>query len=98
MNQLYEVLTEYGDIDEIWFDGAQGNIPGDKEEKYDWDSYYDLINELQEDTVIANVVKDVRWVGNESGFARDNEWGLVGTFEEENGSHSTYRASNSSDL
>lgn len=98
MNQLYEVLTEYGDIDEIWFDGAQGNIPGDKEEKYDWDSYYDLINELQEDTVIANVGKDVRWVGNESGFARENEWSVVGTIEEENGSQSTYPASDSSDL
>src|SRR5699024_8109181 len=62
LNQLYEILTEYGDVDELWFDGAQGNIPGNKEEIYDWDSYYELINELAPEAVVAVTGDDVRWV------------------------------------
>lgn len=77
MNQLYEVLTEYGEVDEVWFDGAQGHIPGDKAEKYDWDSIYTLINQLQPEAVIAVTGSDVRWVGNESGWARENEWSVL---------------------
>lgn len=77
MNQLYEVLTEYGKVDEVWFDGAQGHIPGDRAEKYDWDSIYTLINQLQPEAVIAITGSDVRWVGNESGWARENEWSVI---------------------
>ncbi|MET9077530.1 hypothetical protein ABZX95_36520 [Streptomyces sp. NPDC004232] len=40
LNQLHEVLTEYGPVDEVWFDGAQGRIPADEVERYDWDSWY----------------------------------------------------------
>lgn len=85
LNQLYEVLTEYGPIDEVWFDGAQGHIPGDKKEHYDWDSYYKLINALQPDAVIAITGDDVRWVGNESGWAREDEWSVLAVDREENG-------------
>lgn len=98
MNQLYEVLTEYGDIDEVWFDGAQGRIPGDAEEDYDWDSYYELINKLQPQAVIANTGDDVRWVGNESGFARDNEWSVVAASRDDDGSQNSYPSSDASDL
>ncbi len=73
LNQLYEVLTEYGQIDEVWFDGAQGHIPGDKKENYDWDSYYELIYALQPQAVVAITGHDVRWVGNESGWAREEK-------------------------
>ncbi|MFE7441629.1 alpha-L-fucosidase [Streptomyces chartreusis] len=77
LNQLYEVLTEYGPIDEVWFDGAQGRIPPDKVEKYDWDSWYTLVRSLAPDAAIAVSGPDVRWVGNEGGPAREDEWSVV---------------------
>ncbi|MEV0224120.1 alpha-L-fucosidase [Streptomyces sp. NPDC050704] len=85
LNQLYEVLTEYGPVDEVWFDGAQGRIPPDKVEKYDWDSWYELIRTLVPDATIAVSGPDVRWVGNEGGFARENEWSVVPVQEKDNG-------------
>lgn len=98
LNQLYEVLTEYGEVDEIWFDGAQGNIPGNKEEKYDWDSYYELINELAPNAVIAVTGPDVRWVGNESGWARENEWSVLGATMMDDGRQAYYPSFSSPDL
>ncbi|MEH7382943.1 alpha-L-fucosidase [Bacillus sp. JJ1533] len=98
MNQLYEVLTEYGEIDEVWFDGAQGHIPGDSYETYDWDSYYKLINELQPNAVIAVTGPDVRWVGNESGWARDNEWSVLAAATGEDGRQYYYPSYRSPDL
>lgn len=85
LNQLYEVLTEYGPIDEVWFDGAQGRIPPDKVEKYDWDSWYTLVRSLAPDAVIAVSGPDVRWVGNEGGLAREDEWSVVPVQERDHG-------------
>ncbi|MGN7357427.1 alpha-L-fucosidase [Paenibacillus sp. SAF-054] len=98
LNQLYEVLTEYGEIDEVWFDGSQGNIPAGKEEKYDWDSYYSLIRSLAPDAVIAVTGDDVRWVGNESGRARENEWSVLGAAMNPNGTQGYYPDFKSADL
>lgn len=77
LNQLYEVLTECGPVDEVWFDGAQGHIPPDKVETYDWDSWYALVRDLAPDAVVAVTGPDVRWVGNEGGLAREDEWSVV---------------------
>ncbi|MFD3497005.1 alpha-L-fucosidase [Streptomyces sp. NPDC058676] len=85
LNQLHEVLTEYGPIDEVWFDGAQGRIPADKVEKYDWDSWYTLVRSLAPDAAIAVSGPDVRWVGNEGGLARDDEWSVVPVQEKDYG-------------
>jgi alpha-L-fucosidase len=85
LNQLYEVLTEYGPVDEVWFDGAQGRIPPDKVEKYDWDSWYTLVRSLAPDAVIAVSGPDVRWVGNEGGPAREDEWSVVPVQEKDYG-------------
>jgi alpha-L-fucosidase len=81
-NQLRELLTQYGPISEVWLDGACGEGPNGKRQRYDWASYYDLIYELQPDAVIGPSGPDVRWVGNENGFARDTEWSVLGTDEE----------------
>ena len=73
LNQLYELLTEYGPIAEIWFDGAtpkQTNPP----QQYDRQAWYSLIRSLQPDAVIAIKGPGCRWVGNESGIARETEW------------------------
>lgn len=73
LNQLYELLTEYGAISEVWFDGAnpkQTNPP----QTYDRPAWYDLIRTLQPNAIIAIKGPDARWVGNESGTARESEW------------------------
>ena len=77
--QLRELLTNYGEIAEVWFDGACGEGPNGKRQEYDWDSYYEVIRQLQPDAVIAICGPDVRWVGNESGLGRENEWSVVPT-------------------
>ncbi|WP_431898949.1 alpha-L-fucosidase [Nonomuraea sp. bgisy101] len=77
LGQLHEVLTGYGPIDEVWFDGSQGRIPAGHVEEYDFDSWYALIRRLAPEAAIANCGPDVRWVGNESGLAREDEWNVV---------------------
>jgi alpha-L-fucosidase len=72
-NQLRELLTGYGPIAEVWFDGANGEGPNGKKQEYDWDGYYRLIRELQPGALIAICGPDIRWVGNESGVAREEE-------------------------
>jgi len=85
LNQLYELLTEYGPVDEVWFDGAQGRIPPDKVETYDFPSWYSLIRSLAPQATIAVSGPDVRWVGNESGLARPDEFSVVPTITKPNG-------------
>lgn len=77
MNQLTELLTQYGKIAEVWFDGACGEGPNGKKQVYDWASYYALIRKLQPEAVIAVMGPDVRWVGTESGYGRETEWSVV---------------------
>lgn len=76
-NQLTELLTQYGRIDEVWFDGANGEGPNGKKQEYDFNSWYKLIRKLQPSAVIAIMGPDVRWVGTESGKGREQEWSVV---------------------
>jgi alpha-L-fucosidase len=76
-NQLRELLSNYGEIAEVWFDGANGEGPNGKTQVYDWQSYYKLIRELQPNAVIAIMGPDVRWVGTESGSGRETEWSVL---------------------
>lgn len=77
MNQLTELLTNYGEISEVWFDGANGEGPNGRKQVFDWQSYYKLIRELQPNAVIAIMGPDVRWVGTESGYGRQTEWSIL---------------------
>jgi len=80
LDQLYEVLTQYGPIDVVWFDGANGHVPDDRVETYDFDSWCRLVRELSPGTVLDDKAPDARWVGNEDGLAReDKEWSVVPT-------------------
>ncbi len=76
-NQLTELLTYYGDIFEVWFDGACGEGKNGKVQVYDFKRYYDLIYKLQPNAVIAIMGPDVRWCGNESGICRESEWSIM---------------------
>ncbi|MCW1884096.1 alpha-L-fucosidase [Luteolibacter flavescens] len=75
LNQLYELLTEYGPIAEIWFDGA--NPHTGSSQTYNYPAWFDLIYKLQPDINIAVGGSDVRWVGNEIGIARETEWSVT---------------------
>lgn len=77
MQQLTELLTWYGKVDEVWFDGANGEGAGGRRQIYDWQAYYDLIRKLQPDAVTAIMGEDVRWVGTESGYGRETEWSVT---------------------
>lgn len=77
VNQLTELLTNYGDVAEVWFDGANGEGPNGQKQVYDWQRYYATIRKLQPEAVIAVMGPDVRWVGTESGYGRDTEWSVV---------------------
>jgi alpha-L-fucosidase len=76
-NLLRELLTNYGEVAEVWFDGACGEGPNGKRQVYDWPGYYKVIRELQPNAVIAIMGPDVRWVGTESGYGRETEWSVV---------------------
>ena len=76
-NQLRELLTRYGAVSDVWFDGACGEGSNGKKQVYDWKSYYALIRELQPGAVISIMGPDVRWVGTESGYGRDTEWSII---------------------
>ena len=74
IEQLTELLSNYGEIHEVWFDGACGEGPNGKKQEYDWDQFYKTIQKLQPNAVMAIMGDDVRWVGNEKGYGRETEW------------------------
>jgi alpha-L-fucosidase len=89
-NQLTELLTNYGPIFEIWFDGANGGsgyYGGARETRridrrtyYDWQNTYKLIRKLQPNIVIWNDGgdrADLRWVGTEAGYVGETNWSLL---------------------
>ncbi len=78
--QLTELLTGYGELFMVWFDGACGEGPTGKKQVYDFPRYINLIRKYQPNAVIFNDHgPDVRWCGNEAGSARRAEWAVVPT-------------------
>src|SRR5262249_46314824 len=76
--QLEEVLTNYGNVFEVWFDGACGEGPNGKRQLYDWRRYVDVVRKRQPKAVIfSDVGPDVRWVGNEHGLAGEPCWSML---------------------
>ena len=77
INQMTELLTNYGDIYTFWMDGACGEGPNGKKQVYDWDRYYAKVRDLQPEAVLSISGPDVRWCGNEAGIVRKSEWSVV---------------------
>lgn len=76
--QLTELLTEYGEVFHVWFDGSCGEGPEGKKQEYTFRKYFDLIRKYQPNATIFNDHgPDVRWCGNESGSSRRDEWAVV---------------------
>jgi alpha-L-fucosidase len=87
-NQLRELLSNYGPLFEVWFDGANGGdgyYGGSYEKRsidntsyYEWDETFALVRELQPHACIfSDAGPDVRWVGNEQGIAGDPCWHTI---------------------
>ena len=76
--QLTELLTRYGPISEVWFDGANGEGPNGRRQVYDWPRIFGLVRRLQPRAVMfSDAGPDVRWCGNEAGVAGDPNWSTV---------------------
>jgi len=76
--QLTELLTQYGEIHEVWFDGANGEGPNGKKQTYDWPRVWGLVETLQPKAVIfSDAGPGVRWIGNENGVAGETNWSTV---------------------
>ncbi|GAO43857.1 alpha-L-fucosidase [Flavihumibacter petaseus] len=74
LNQLFELLTEYGPVDEVWFDGAHPKRKGNQQ--YNYTAWKKLIRTLAPQAVIFGK-EDIRWCGNESGRTRTTEWNVI---------------------
>ena len=87
-NQLRELLTRYGPISEVWFDGANGGsgyYGGARETRtidrrtyYDWPTTWRLVRDLQPGAcMFSDAGPDIRWVGNENGEADKTCWATL---------------------
>ena len=87
-SQLSELMTNYGDVFEVWFDGANGGTGYygganeerrvDRETYYEWPNTRQIVRDLQPDAMMfSDAGPDVRWVGNEAGFAGETNWSIL---------------------
>jgi alpha-L-fucosidase len=87
-NQLRELLTGYGPITELWVDGANGGTGYygganeerriDRETYYGWEETFALVESLQHRTLVfSDAGPDIRWIGNERGFAGETNWSML---------------------
>lgn len=77
-NMLGEVLTQYGPVFEVWFDGANGEGPNGKRQVYDWPLFISTVRKYQPNAVIfSDAGPDIRWVGNEGGYAGETCWSTM---------------------
>ncbi|MEZ4771830.1 MAG: alpha-L-fucosidase [Bacteroidia bacterium] len=86
--QLRELLTDYGDVFEVWFDGANGgdgyygganeDRKVDRKTYYDWPTNYAIVDSLMPNALIfSDGGPGVRWVGNEEGWANETNWSIL---------------------
>jgi len=77
-NTLSEVLTNYGEVFEVWFDGANGEGPNGKTQEYDWDLFHKTVYKHQPQAIIfSDIGPGTRWIGNESGYAGETNWSTL---------------------
>jgi alpha-L-fucosidase len=87
-SQLRELLSNYGEIFEVWFDGANGGdgyYGGARETRridnktyYDWENTHKIVRDLQPMAVMfSDGGPDIRWIGNERGYAGETNWSTV---------------------
>ncbi|MEU8994057.1 alpha-L-fucosidase [Streptomyces caniferus] len=82
LNQVYELFTQYGPLDELWLDGANPWTDSGITQRYDVAQWFRLIHRLSPDTVVFAGPQGARWVGNENGIARETEWSVTPSAED----------------
>ncbi len=80
INMMKEIIKNYGPLFEFWWDGANGKGPNGKKQIYDWKKFEQTMRTNAPQTVVfSDIGPDIRWVGNEKGFAGDPNWALLDT-------------------
>ena len=75
LNQLRELLSNYGEISEVWMDGAKGS---NVEQDYNFQEWFNLIKSYYKNCIIFSPCgPDIRWIGNEQGYAGDSCWSTI---------------------
>ena len=78
VNMLNEVLGNYGEVFEQWFDGANGEGPNGKKQEYDWNLFNGTVYKNQPKAIIfSDGGPGCRWVGNENGYAGETNWNTL---------------------
>lgn len=78
VRMLEDVLSNYGEIFEVWFDGANGEGPNGKRQVYDWPRFLATVQRLQPGAVVfSDAGPGLRWVGNERGEAPITNWAMI---------------------
>jgi len=80
VKSMRELLRNYGDLFEIWWDGANGEGPNGKKQEYDFPRFEKTARRFASEAVIfSDIGPDIRWVGNEKGIAGITNWDLLDT-------------------
>jgi alpha-L-fucosidase len=80
VNMMKEVVSKYGPFFEFWWDGANGEGPNGKKQVYDWNKFEKTMRTIAPNTpVFSDIGPDIRWVGNENGFAGKTNWNSLDT-------------------
>ena len=80
VNMMKEIFQNYGPVWELWWDGANGEGPNGKVQQYDWRRFENTVRKYSPQTVIfSDIGPDIRWVGNEKGFAAETNWNMLDT-------------------
>lgn len=78
VNMQKELLTQYGEVFEFWYDGANGEGPNGKKQGYDWPLFNSTAEKLMPNIIqFSDGGPDIRWVGNENGYAYDETWSIL---------------------
>lgn len=80
VNMMKEIFSSYGPVWELWWDGANGEGPNGKKQVYDWARFRKTVRQLSPNTVVfSDIGPDIRWCGNEQGFAGETNWNFLDT-------------------
>ena len=80
INMMKEVVSRYGPFFEFWWDGANGEGPNGKKQVYEWKKFIQTMRKIAPNTALfSDIGPDIRWVGNERGFAGETDWNMLDT-------------------